>query len=72
MHGEEAHRKPPPPSRYGARNAVSAASVSSGACSASQWPAPGPSGVGRLVEDELMRISFHETRSSWKAENLRT
>jgi hypothetical protein len=28
-------------SRYGARNAVSAATVSSGACSANQWPAPG-------------------------------
>src|SRR5215203_3466640 len=40
MRGEEAHRKPPPPSRYGARNAVSAASISSGASSATKWPAP--------------------------------
>ena len=30
-----------PPSRYGARNAVSAASISSGAVSATQWPVPG-------------------------------
>jgi hypothetical protein len=29
------------PSRYGARNAVSAASISSGASSATQWPQPG-------------------------------
>src|SRR5215211_6137962 len=40
MRGEEAHRKPPPPSRYGARNSVNAASISSGACSATQWPTP--------------------------------
>src|SRR5215218_7162138 len=38
---EEAHRKPPPSSRYGARNSVSAASISSGACSATQWPVSG-------------------------------
>src|SRR5215216_7379734 len=41
MRGEEAHRKPPPPSRYGARNSVSAASISSGACSATKWPVSG-------------------------------
>src|SRR3712207_6001253 len=41
MRGEEAHRKPPPSSRYGARNSVSAVIISSGACSATQWPAPG-------------------------------
>src|SRR5215213_1201445 len=29
-----------PPSRYGARKSLSAASISSGACSATQWPAP--------------------------------
>src|SRR5215212_606399 len=30
-----------PPSRYGARNALSAESISSGAVSATQWPLPG-------------------------------
>src|SRR5688500_8426321 len=43
MRGEEAleetHRKPPPSSRYGARNSVSAARNSSDASSATQWPA---------------------------------
>src|SRR5215207_2122930 len=60
---EEAHRKPPPPSRYGARNSVNAASISSGASSATQWPEPGPSGVDSEAEDELMAISFHSTVS---------
>src|SRR5215207_1933443 len=58
---EGAHRKPPPPSRYGARNSLSAASISLGACPARQWPEPGPSGIGSRVEVELMTIPFHST-----------
>src|ERR671913_1742460 len=58
MRAEESHRKSPLLSRYGARNPISATTISSGACSANQWPAPGPSGVGSRVEVELMPISF--------------
>src|ERR671920_180334 len=61
MCAEESHRKPPLLSRYGARNSVSATSISLEASSASRWPAPGPSGVGSRVEVELMTISFHKT-----------
>src|SRR5215213_2749982 len=32
---------------------------------------PGPSGVGRWVEDELTTISFHETRSASEATRTR-
>src|ERR671920_1604361 len=63
MRAEESHRKPPLLSRYGARNSVSATSISLEASSASQWPAPGPSGVGSRVEVELMTISFHNLKA---------
>jgi hypothetical protein len=60
---EEAHRKLPPSSLQGARKAVSTATISSGACSATQWLMPGPSGVGSRVEVELMTISFHNLKA---------
>ena len=49
-------RRPRPP-RYGARNAVSAASISSGASSATQWPAPGMTTLCTSSASELHRVA---------------